>query len=131
METKPTSFAEFKNALLEYFSNPNTVIQLQNEFNTIKQNTGRICPAHPNSLPEAVTLAKALESAEKKANHSQIVNMVIEKNKTETLEKRVTQLGKELPKKIESYLIPDPRNTYQPPQKCSQEKRAPAIFANA
>ncbi|KAG9299040.1 hypothetical protein G9A89_020353 [Geosiphon pyriformis] len=31
------SFTEFKNALLEYFSDPNTVIQLQNEFNTIKQ----------------------------------------------------------------------------------------------
>ncbi|KAG9304066.1 hypothetical protein G9A89_005976 [Geosiphon pyriformis] len=40
LETKPTSFTEFKNALLEYFSDPNAVIQLQNEFNTIKQNTG-------------------------------------------------------------------------------------------
>ncbi|KAG9297553.1 hypothetical protein G9A89_007628, partial [Geosiphon pyriformis] len=119
LETKPTSFAEFKNALLEYFSDPNAVIQLQNEFNTIKQNTGetvtqylarfnrirrqieaieqgyytdpqvlnqfikglkssilgRVRPAHPNSLPEAVTLARALESAEKEANHSQMVNM--------------------------------------------------------
>ncbi|KAG9301546.1 hypothetical protein G9A89_008398 [Geosiphon pyriformis] len=67
-------------------------------------------------------LARALESAEKEANHSQMVNMVMEENKTETLEKRVTQLGEELSKKIESYLIPDPRkNTYQPPQRCSQE----------
>ncbi|KAG9292803.1 hypothetical protein G9A89_006364 [Geosiphon pyriformis] len=167
LETKPMSFAEFKNALLEYFSDPNAVIQLQNEFNTIKQNTsetvtqylarfnrirrqieaieqgyytdpqvlnqfirelkssilGRVCPAHPNSLPEAVTLARALESAEKEANHSQMVNMVMEENKTETLEKRVTRLGKELSKKIESYLIPDPRkNTYQPPQRRSQEE---------
>ncbi|KAG9304636.1 hypothetical protein G9A89_020200 [Geosiphon pyriformis] len=119
LKTKPTSFAKFKNALLEYFSHPNAVIQLQNEFNTIKQNTsetieaieqgyytdsqvlnqfirglkssilGRVCPAHPNSLPEAVTLARALESAEKEANHSQMVNMVMEENKTETLEKRV------------------------------------------
>ncbi|KAG9289762.1 hypothetical protein G9A89_014497 [Geosiphon pyriformis] len=40
LETKPMSFAEFKNALLEYFSDPNTIIQLQNKFNTIKQNTG-------------------------------------------------------------------------------------------
>ncbi|KAG9307168.1 hypothetical protein G9A89_016996 [Geosiphon pyriformis] len=166
LKTKLTSFAEFKNALLEYFSDPNAVIQLQNKFNTIKQNTGetviqylaqfnqirrqievieqeyytdpqvlnqfirglkssilgRVRPAHPNSLPEAVTLARALESAKKEANHSQMVNIVIEENKTETLEKRVTQLGKELSKKIESYLIPDPRkNTYQPPQKHSQE----------
>ncbi|KAG9302122.1 hypothetical protein G9A89_020556 [Geosiphon pyriformis] len=166
LETKPTSFAEFKNALLEYFSDPNAVIQLQNEFNTIKQNTGetvtqylarfnrirhqieaieqgyytdpqvlnqfirglkssilgRVRPAHPNSLPEAVTLTRALESAEKEANHSQMVNMVIEENKTETLEKRVMRLEKELSKKIESYLIPDPRkNTYQPPQRRSQE----------
>ncbi|KAG9288905.1 hypothetical protein G9A89_019527 [Geosiphon pyriformis] len=166
LETKPTSFTEFKNALLEYFSNPNAIIQLQNEFNTIKQNTGetvtqylarfnrihhqieaieqgyytdpqvlnqfirelkssilgRVRPAHPNSLPEAVTLARALESAEKEANHSQMVNMVMEENKTETLEKRVMRLGEELSKKIESYLIPDPRkNTYQPPQRRSQE----------
>ncbi|KAG9296090.1 hypothetical protein G9A89_011942 [Geosiphon pyriformis] len=156
LETKPTSFAEFKNALLEYFSDPNAVIQLQNKFNTIKQNTsetvtqylarfnrirrqieaikqeyytdpqvlnqfirglkssilGRVRPAHPNSLPEAVMLARALELAEKEANHSQMVNMVMEENKTETLEKR----------KIESYLISDPRkNTYQPPQRRSQE----------
>ncbi|KAG9297617.1 hypothetical protein G9A89_011132 [Geosiphon pyriformis] len=49
--------------------------------------------------------------------------MVIEENKTETLEKRVMRLGEELFKKIESYLIPDLRkNTYQPPQRCSQEK---------
>ncbi|KAG9284415.1 hypothetical protein G9A89_023672 [Geosiphon pyriformis] len=83
---------------------------------------GRVRPAHPNSLPEAVTLARALESAEKEANHSQMVNMVMEENKTETLEKRVTRLGEELSKKIESYLIPDPRkNTYQPPQRRSQE----------
>ncbi|KAG9292195.1 hypothetical protein G9A89_023915 [Geosiphon pyriformis] len=166
LETKPTSFAEFKNALLEYFSDPNAVIQLQNKFNTIKQNTGktvtqylarfnrirhqievieqgyytdpqvlnqfirglkssilgRVRPAHPNSLPEAVTLARALELAEKEVNHSQMVNMVMEENKTETLEKRVTRLGEELSKKIESYLILDPRkNTYQPPQRRSQE----------
>ncbi|KAG9302433.1 hypothetical protein G9A89_011483 [Geosiphon pyriformis] len=48
--------------------------------------------------------------------------MVMEENKTETLEKRVTQLGKELSKKIESYLILDPRrNTYQPSQRRSQK----------
>ncbi|KAG9298954.1 hypothetical protein G9A89_020267 [Geosiphon pyriformis] len=111
---------------------PNAIIQLQNEFNTIKQNTGetvtqylarfnqirhqieaieqgyytnpqvlnqfirglkssilrRVCSAHPNFLPEAITLTKALELAEKEANHSQMVNMVMEENKTETLEKR-------------------------------------------
>ncbi|KAG9304741.1 hypothetical protein G9A89_003915 [Geosiphon pyriformis] len=167
LETKPTSFAEFKNALLEYFSDPNAVIQLQNEFNTIKQNTsetvtqylarfnrirrqieaieqgyytdpqvlnqfirglkssilGRVRPAHPNSLPEAVMLTSALESAEKEANHSQMINIVMEENKTETLEKRVMRLREELSKKIESYLIPDPRkNTYQPPQRHSQKE---------
>ncbi|KAG9290349.1 hypothetical protein G9A89_007080 [Geosiphon pyriformis] len=36
-------------------------------------------------------LARALESAEKKANYSQIVNIVMEENKIETLEKRVIQ----------------------------------------
>ncbi|KAG9302761.1 hypothetical protein G9A89_009538 [Geosiphon pyriformis] len=48
--------------------------------------------------------------------------MVMEENKTKTLEKRVIQLGEELSKKIKSYLILDPRrNTYQPPQRRSQE----------
>ncbi|KAG9284625.1 hypothetical protein G9A89_004667 [Geosiphon pyriformis] len=167
------SFAKFKNALLEYFSNPNAIIQLQNEFNTIKQGTGetvtqylaqfnqirhqieaieqryytdpqilnqfirglkssilrRVYSVHPNSLPEAIMLTRALELTEKKANHSQMVNMIIEENKTETLEKRVTQLGEELSKKIESYFIPDPRkNTYQPPQRCSQETGSPKSF---
>ncbi|KAG9294196.1 hypothetical protein G9A89_021555 [Geosiphon pyriformis] len=49
---------------------------------------GRVRPAYPNSLPETVTLARALELAEKKANHNQIVNIVMKKNKTETLKKR-------------------------------------------
>ncbi|KAG9287500.1 hypothetical protein G9A89_023872 [Geosiphon pyriformis] len=46
-------------------------------------------------------LARTLKLAEKKTNHSQIVNIVIEENKTETLEKKVAQLGEELSKKIE------------------------------
>ncbi|KAG9291774.1 hypothetical protein G9A89_012059 [Geosiphon pyriformis] len=172
LETKPMSFAKFKNALLEYFSDPNTIIQLQNKFNTIKQNTdetvtqylarfnqiccqieaieqgyytdsqvlnqfirglkssilGRVHSVHPNSLPETITLARALESAKKEPNHSQIVNMIIEENKTETLKKRVMQLGEKLSKKIESYLILDPRkNTYQPPQRRSQKTIPPAV----
>ncbi|KAG9304648.1 hypothetical protein G9A89_020212 [Geosiphon pyriformis] len=161
------SFTEFKNALLEYFNDPNIIIQLQNEFNTIKQSTGetvtqylarfnqihcqiemieqgyytnpqvlnqfirglkssilgRVHSAHPNSLSEAITLTKALESAEKEANHSQIVNIVIKNNKTETLKKKVAQLGEKLFKKMESYLISDPErnNTYQTLQRHNQE----------
>ncbi|KAG9299805.1 hypothetical protein G9A89_013165 [Geosiphon pyriformis] len=152
LETKPTSFAEFKNALLKYFSDPNAIIQLQNEFNTIKQNTGetvtqylarfnqirrqieaieqryytdpqvlnqfirelkssilgKVCPAHPNSLPEAVMLTRALELAEKETNHSQMINMVMEENKTETLEKREAREN--------NYYAPPqmPRNQYTP-----------------
>ncbi|KAG9290038.1 hypothetical protein G9A89_010344 [Geosiphon pyriformis] len=123
LKTKPTSFTEFKNieAIEQgYYTDP----QVLNQFiRGLKSSIlGRVCPAHPNSLPEAITLTRALELAEKKANHNQMVNMVMEKNKTETLEKRVTQLGEELSKKIESYLILDlRRNTYQPPQKRSQE----------
>ncbi|KAG9297216.1 hypothetical protein G9A89_019497 [Geosiphon pyriformis] len=133
LETKPISFTKFKNALLE---------ELKSSI------LGRVRPAHPNFLPEAVMLTRALELAEKEANHSQMVNMVMEENKTEKLEKRVTRLGEELSKKIESYLIPDPRkNTYQPPKDAarksatveiitrharnSEQKCTPAIFANA
>ncbi|KAG9302398.1 hypothetical protein G9A89_011448 [Geosiphon pyriformis] len=123
LKTKPMSFAEFKDTLLEYFSNSNAIIQLQNEFNTINSILGRVHSAHSNSLPEAIMLAKALKSAEKEANYSQIINIMIEKNKTETLEKKVTQLEEELSKKIESYLISDPErnNTYQTSQRHNQE----------
>ncbi|KAG9299122.1 hypothetical protein G9A89_020435 [Geosiphon pyriformis] len=96
LETKPTSFTEFKNALLEYFSTSETVTQYLAQFNqiyhqieVIKQGyytdpqvlnqfirglkssiLGKVCPAHPNSLPKAVTLTRALELAEKEANHN-------------------------------------------------------------
>ncbi|KAG9305315.1 hypothetical protein G9A89_007810 [Geosiphon pyriformis] len=104
----------------EYYTDPQVLNQFIRELKS--SILGRVRPAHLNSLPEAITLARALESAKKEANHSQMVNMVMEENKTETLEKRVTRLGEELSKKIGSYLIPDPRkNTYQPPQRCSQE----------
>ncbi|KAG9302626.1 hypothetical protein G9A89_007330 [Geosiphon pyriformis] len=131
LETKPTSFAKFKDALLEYFSNPNaqdtgeTVTQYLARFNQIccqieaieqryytdpqvlnqfirelkSSILGKVRPVHPNFLPEAVMLARALESAEKEINHSQIVNMMIEENKTKTLEKKVAQLGEKLSKK--------------------------------
>ncbi|KAG9288040.1 hypothetical protein G9A89_017635 [Geosiphon pyriformis] len=109
LETKPMSFAKFKNALLEYFSDPNAIIQLQNKFNTIKQSTdktievikqgyytdfqvlnqfirrlkssilGKVCPAHPDSLPEAVMLARALELAEKEANYNATRNSMAAK----------------------------------------------------
>ncbi|KAG9305227.1 hypothetical protein G9A89_002382 [Geosiphon pyriformis] len=174
LETKPTSFTEFKNALLEYFSDPNTIIQLQNEFNTIKQGTGetvtqylarfnqihhqikvlnqfikelkssilgRVCSAHPNFLPEAIMLTKAFELAEKEANHSQIVNIVMKKNKTKMLEKRVMQLWKELSKKIEKEIHTNhPKDAARKSAtveiiahraKNSEQKHVPAIFANA
>ncbi|KAG9292110.1 hypothetical protein G9A89_005254 [Geosiphon pyriformis] len=35
---KPTSFTEFKLVFLQYFCDPNTLIQLQNQFSIIKQN---------------------------------------------------------------------------------------------
>ncbi|KAG9307435.1 hypothetical protein G9A89_017265 [Geosiphon pyriformis] len=37
--TADSCFTEFKDTLLEYFNDPNTIIQLQNKFNTIKQDT--------------------------------------------------------------------------------------------
>ncbi|KAG9303769.1 hypothetical protein G9A89_018666 [Geosiphon pyriformis] len=86
LETKPTSFAEFKDAFLKGLKS--SIL-------------GRVHPVYSNSLPEAITLARVLKSAKKEANHSQMVNIVMKKNKTETLEKRVTQLGEELSKKIE------------------------------
>ncbi|KAG9286752.1 hypothetical protein G9A89_012302 [Geosiphon pyriformis] len=113
LETKPTSFAKFKNALLEYFSDPNAIIQLQNEFNTIKQNTGKTVTQYLARFNRIRCQIEAIEQG---------YYTDPQENKTETLEKRVTRLGEELSKKIESYLIPNPRkNTYQPLQRRSQE----------
>ncbi|KAG9299695.1 hypothetical protein G9A89_013055 [Geosiphon pyriformis] len=90
---------------------------------------GKVCPVHPNSLPEAVTLARALESAEKKANHSQIVNMIIEENKTEMLEKREeithTKHHKDTTRNLVAAKI---IACYA---RTSEQKCVPAIFANA
>ncbi|KAG9289052.1 hypothetical protein G9A89_015601 [Geosiphon pyriformis] len=160
------SFAEFKNALLEYFSDPNTVIQLQNEFNTIKQGTGktieaieqgyyinpqvlnqfirglkssilgRVHPAHPDLLSEAVMLAKALELAEKEANYSQIVNIVIEENKTKTLEKRKVTSSQTQEKITHTKHFKDATRNSAAAKiiacciRTSEQKHVPAIFAN-
>ncbi|KAG9297377.1 hypothetical protein G9A89_009461 [Geosiphon pyriformis] len=89
----------------------------------------RICSAYPNSLSEAITLTRALESAEKEANHSQMINMIMKENKTKTLEKRVIQLGEELSKKIETRkLVTVEIITHY--TRNSEQKHVSAIFAN-
>ncbi|KAG9300769.1 hypothetical protein G9A89_023567 [Geosiphon pyriformis] len=86
---KPTSFTEFKLAFLQYFCDPNT-------------------------LQDAVTLTRDFESAEQEANHTQAINLAI--NRTSDINAKITQLSEKLTQKIEGFLART-TGTYQPPQR--------------
>ncbi|KAG9299052.1 hypothetical protein G9A89_020365 [Geosiphon pyriformis] len=136
---KPTSFTKFKLAFLQYFCDPNTLIQLQNQFSIIKQKdheavttyfrrfnqilhqilaikrdyytTAQTC--YLTSLQDAVALARNFESAEQEANHTQAVNLAI--NGTSDIDAKIIQLSEKLTQKIEGFLA-GTTGTYQPPQ---------------
>ncbi|KAG9289761.1 hypothetical protein G9A89_014496 [Geosiphon pyriformis] len=75
-------------------------------------------------------LVRVFELAEKEANHSQMVNMIMEENKTETLEKRIQE-------KIHTNHLKDAARksaTVEIIAHCtrnSEQKSMPVIFANA
>ncbi|KAG9305545.1 hypothetical protein G9A89_003608 [Geosiphon pyriformis] len=70
-------------------------------------------PCHPTSLQDTITLAHNFESAEQEVNHTQAVNLAI--NRTSDIDIKITQLSKKLTQKIEGFLAGTTR-TYQPPQ---------------
>ncbi|KAG9306331.1 hypothetical protein G9A89_018214 [Geosiphon pyriformis] len=64
-------------------------------------------------LQDAVTFACNFESAEQEANHTQAINLAI--NKTSDIDAKITQLSKKLTQKIERFLA-GTTGTYQPLQ---------------
>ncbi|KAG9285150.1 hypothetical protein G9A89_004365 [Geosiphon pyriformis] len=92
-----------------------TVVQVLNQFIKELQSSilKSIRPRHPTSLQDAVTLAHDFESAEQKVNHTQAVNLAI--NKTFDIDAKITQLSEKLTQKIEGFLA-GTTGTYQPLQ---------------
>ncbi|KAG9286731.1 hypothetical protein G9A89_012281 [Geosiphon pyriformis] len=92
-----------------------TMAQVFNQF--IKELWSSILksirPYHPTSLQDAVTLTRDFESAEQEVNHTQAVNLAI--NKTSDIDIKITQLSEKLTQKIERFLA-GTTGTYQPPQ---------------
>ncbi|KAG9305324.1 hypothetical protein G9A89_007819 [Geosiphon pyriformis] len=91
---KPTSFTEFKLAFLQYFciKRDYTMAQVLNQFIKGLQSSilRSVRPYHLTSLQDAITLAHDFESAEQEANHTQAVNLAI--NRTSDIDAKITQL---------------------------------------
>ncbi|KAG9298552.1 hypothetical protein G9A89_018911 [Geosiphon pyriformis] len=68
---------------------------------------------HLTSLQDTVTLTHDFESAEQEANHTQAINLAI--NRTSDINAKITQLSEKLTQKIEGFLART-TETYQPPQ---------------
>ncbi|KAG9294755.1 hypothetical protein G9A89_008234 [Geosiphon pyriformis] len=139
---KPISFTEFKLTFLQYFCDPNTLIQLQNQFSIIKQKDHEVVTTYFGQFNQilhqilaikrdyytavqvlnqfikglqsnTITLTCNFEFAEQEASHTQAVNLAI--NKTSDINAKITQLSEKLTQKIEEFLA-GTTGTYQPPQ---------------
>ncbi|KAG9304499.1 hypothetical protein G9A89_020063 [Geosiphon pyriformis] len=92
-----------------------TMVQVLNQFikglwNSILRS---VRLRHLTSLQDAITLAHNFESAEQEANHTQVINLAI--NRTSDIDAKITQLSEKLTQKIEGFLART-TGTYQPPQ---------------
>ncbi|KAG9284364.1 hypothetical protein G9A89_023621 [Geosiphon pyriformis] len=116
---KPTSFTEFKLAFLQYFCDPNTLIRLQNQFSIIKQKDHEAITTYLRQFNQILHQILAIKrdyytaSAEQEANHTQAVNLAI--NRTSDINAKITQLSEKLTQKIEEFLA-GTTGTNQPPQ---------------
>ncbi|KAG9285619.1 hypothetical protein G9A89_009259 [Geosiphon pyriformis] len=92
-----------------------TIVQVLNQFIKGLQSSilRSVRPRHPTSLQDAVTLAHDFESAEQEANHTQAVNLAI--NRTSNINTKIIQLSEKLTQKIEIFLT-GTTGTYQLPQ---------------
>ncbi|KAG9295012.1 hypothetical protein G9A89_017806 [Geosiphon pyriformis] len=92
-----------------------TAVQVLNQF--IKKLRSSILrsirPCYLTSLQDAIALARNFESAEQEANHTQAVNLAI--NRTSDINAKITQLSEKLTQKIERFLART-TGTYQPLQ---------------
>ncbi|KAG9286102.1 hypothetical protein G9A89_022779 [Geosiphon pyriformis] len=140
---KPQDFNAFKVEFLRYFSNNNSINYLVNTFTTIKQGETEaiqaidanyftalqilnqfihglcssilqhVCSLHPGTLQDAVTCARDFKLAEFEANHTQAVNLVM--NRSSKLDSKLKQFSDSINQKLEGYLA-DNHAIYQPPQ---------------
>ncbi|KAG9294923.1 hypothetical protein G9A89_003263 [Geosiphon pyriformis] len=97
-----------------------TVAQILNQFirglcSSIFQ---CICSLHPADLQAAVTNAKDFEATELEANHTQAVNLVM--NRSSELDSKLKQFNDFINQKLEEYLA-DNQAIYQPPQRCNNQ----------
>ncbi|KAG9296226.1 hypothetical protein G9A89_014818 [Geosiphon pyriformis] len=72
-----------------------------------------VCTLYPNNLQDAVTYARDFESAELEANHTQAINLVM--NRSSKLDSKLKQFSDSINQKLERYLA-DNCAIYQPPQ---------------
>ncbi|KAG9286166.1 hypothetical protein G9A89_010180 [Geosiphon pyriformis] len=154
---KPTNFAIFKLVFPQYFCDPNTFIRLQNQFSIIKQKdheavityleqfnqifcqiqtiernyytVAQIFNQFIKGLKSTVTFAHDFESAKQETNHTQAINLAI--NRTSDINTKIIQLSEKLIHKIEKFLA-GTVGPYQLPQqkdKSNEPKPKKSILA--
>ncbi|KAG9294256.1 hypothetical protein G9A89_021615 [Geosiphon pyriformis] len=92
-----------------------TMVQVLNQFIKGLQSSilRSVRPCHPTSLQDAVTFTRNFEPAKQEANHTQVINLVI--NGTSDINTKIIQLSEKLTQKIERFLV-GTTGTYQPLQ---------------
>ncbi|KAG9300527.1 hypothetical protein G9A89_002405 [Geosiphon pyriformis] len=90
---KPTDFAAFKLAFLQYFCDSNTLIRLQNQFSIIKQKDHKTIKKQPPLIHKTLPSDKSTRGT---------VNLAI--NRIFNINTKITQLSEKLTQKIEGFL---------------------------
>ncbi|KAG9286851.1 hypothetical protein G9A89_012401 [Geosiphon pyriformis] len=139
---KPQDFNAFKVEFLKYFSNNNSINCLINTFTTMKQGESEailnqficglhssilqhICPLHPGTLQDAVTYAKDFESTKSEANHTQVINLVM--NRSPELDSKLEKFKDALTNNP-AFTQKQPLISNIPPTTITKDKFLAAIF---
>ncbi|KAG9287506.1 hypothetical protein G9A89_023878 [Geosiphon pyriformis] len=110
LANKPQDFNTFKLAFLQYFSNNNSINRLANTFTTVKTGENEAHPPmHPADLQVTVINARDFEAAKLKANHTQAVNLVI--NRSSNLDSKLKQIKTQIVPKINHVYYHQPINS--------------------
>ncbi|KAG9304303.1 hypothetical protein G9A89_019865 [Geosiphon pyriformis] len=109
---KPQDFNAFKAEFLRYFSNNNSINHLVNTFTTMKQEETEVqlMPTisqsyrYSTSLSVAYTVTRArdFESTESEANHTQAINLVM--NRSSELDSKLEKFSESINKRLKGYL---------------------------
>ncbi|KAG9293725.1 hypothetical protein G9A89_019062 [Geosiphon pyriformis] len=81
----------------------------------------QVRPIHPVDLPTAVTYTRNFEAAKLKANHTQAVNLAM--NRSSELDSKLKQFSDSINQKLEGYLA-DTHMIYQLPQRYNNQENA-------